>query len=124
MRIVSTDAELAIPHQQITRSFDQQAPADYAMAVDLVGHGWTVGDLAEVLFCTSLQPSEAPDPRTVLAALAQSVRRRGNVLRECAAEVATRYGDDPDTASRRMRWSRAAVVAALFTPRPELGLAR
>lgn len=118
MDIVSIyDVELA------SRSQEQAAPADYAMAVDLVGHGWTVADLAEVLFCTSLQPSDMPDRRTVLATVAQSVRRRGSVLKECVAEVAARYGDDPDTASRRMRWSRAAVVAALLVPRPELGLA-
>ena len=96
--------------------------SDYAMT-DLVAHGWTVGDLAEVLFCSSLQPSEASDPRTVLAAVTQGLRRCCNVLSECAGEVAARYGDDPDTASCRMRWSRAAVVAACFGPRPDVGLA-
>ena len=92
-------------------------------ALDLVGHGWTVAELAEVLFCTSLQPSEAPDPVAVLAALTQGVRRRGNVLRECAAELAARYGDDPESAARRMRWSRAAVLTALFGAPAELALA-
>ena len=126
MKIVSSyGATLATLWQDNTggRSIGQQAtPADSAMAADLVGQGWTVGDLAEVLFCTSLQPSDAPDPRTVLAAVTRSLRC-GRSVCECAAEVAARYGDDPDTASRRMRWSRAAVIAAFFVARPTVGLA-
>lgn len=98
-------------------------PADRAMALDLVAHGWTVSDLAEVLFCTTLQPSDAPHVGLVLAAVVQSVRFRGHPRRDCAAELAARYGEDPERASARMRWSRATIDAALFAPRPDLGLA-
>lgn|GEM_PF-2731937 len=127
MRIVNTySTTFAVPRLDIARgrSLGQKAtPADYAAAADLVAQGWTVAELAEVLFCTSLQPSEAPDHGTVLAAVTRSLRRCRNMLGEYAGEVAARYGDDPNTASRRMRWSRSAVVAAFFPPAPDLGLA-
>ncbi|MBA3745316.1 hypothetical protein [Sporichthya sp.] len=38
--------------------------------------------------------------------------RPGNALREASEDLASRYGDDPEAARRRMRWSRRMAAAA------------
>jgi hypothetical protein len=63
--------------------------------------------LAEALFASSVQPSEAPTPEVVRAAIAQTISRYGRV--GCAARVATEFGDHPDVAVRRMAWVRRTV---------------
>lgn len=73
----------------------------------------TVGDLAEVLFCSTLQPSEPVDPAKVQAVLSSTLHSHHGEVRECAEELATSYGKDPEVTCLRMRWARS-VVAATF----------
>ena len=73
--------------------------------------GPTVADLAGLVFCTTLQPSENPSADTVRRAVERRLTQLRDPLQRSAEEVALRYGEDPDAASRRMQWSRAVVVA-------------
>ncbi len=73
----------------------------------------TPDELAEVLFCSSLQPSQNPDPETVVEALSQSLRSHHGQIRECAEELAASYGKDPEITCLRMRWART-VIARTF----------
>lgn len=77
---------------------------------DVLPQGMTVADLAEILFCSSLQPSQQVDDDTVHAAVSQSLGRHHGVVRECAEELAECYGKDPDVACTRMRWCRDVAV--------------
>lgn len=77
----------------------------------------TVGDLAEVLFCSSLQPSDEVDPEKVFSALDQSLRAHHGEIRECAEELAASYGKDPEITCLRMRWARAVVTRTFPTAR-------
>jgi hypothetical protein len=70
----------------------------------------TACELSELLFCSTLQPSQVIDMETVAAALAQSLRTNAGQLRTCAAELAASYGKDPDTTCSRMRWARALIA--------------
>ena len=79
----------------------------------LVTPDMTQGDLAELLFCSSLQPSQDPDPETVVEALSQSLRSHHGQIRECAEELAASYGKDPEITCLRMRWART-VIARTF----------
>ena len=60
--------------------------------------------MAEAVFASSLQPSEAPTAGEVRAAIRTSLRRHHG-SRGCAAFCAAEYGDHPDTAVARMRWA-------------------
>jgi uncharacterized membrane protein len=71
----------------------------------------TPTELAEILFCSDLQPSDHPDPVRVRAAISHALRARGTV-RACASEMARRFGEDPEGAQARMRWCRTAVLEA------------
>ena len=73
----------------------------------------TMGDLAEALFCSSLQPSDAADAAKVHAAIDASLRIHHGQIRECAEELAASYGKDPEITCLRMRWARS-VVARTF----------
>jgi hypothetical protein len=73
----------------------------------------TVCELSELLFCSTLQPSQVIDPETVAAALAQSLRSHAGQLRTCAAELAGSYGKDPESTCSRMRWA-LDLIAATF----------
>jgi len=59
------------------------------------------------LFTSPLQPSAAPDERTIAEAIRDAVRAFGT--RGCAAHVAQEYGDHPDEAAGRMRWVRSLL---------------
>ncbi len=76
----------------------------------LVTRDLTQGDLAEVLFCSSLQPSQEPDADTVVQALSQSLRSHHGQIRECAGELAASYGKDPEITCLRMRWARTMIA--------------
>ena len=65
---------------------------------------------ADALFVSPLQSSDRPAADEVRDAVATTLRRLG--LRECAARVATEFGEHPETAVGRMRWARSAVQAA------------
>jgi hypothetical protein len=65
----------------------------------------TVRDLvAEALFASTLQPSDAPVAETVRETVTRMILRLGSD--GCAANVAQEFGDHPDTAVRRMGWVR------------------
>ena len=81
--------------------------------ITVVAPDLTEGDLAELLFCSSLQPSQDPDPQTVVEALSQCLRSHHGQIRECAEELAASYGKDPEITCLRMRWARA-VIARTF----------
>lgn len=68
--------------------------------------GLSIADLAEILFCSTLQPSQTVDGAAVQAAVSQSLRVHDGGVQACAAELAACYGKDPDVACVRMRWCR------------------
>ena len=72
----------------------------------------SLAELAEALFCSSLQPGSQPDPDQVRAAVHASLLARRNDTRLCACELAQAYGDYPEIAIPRMRWCLDAVAGA------------
>jgi hypothetical protein len=71
-----------------------------------------VKDLAaEALFVSNLQPSDCPDRKRVEQAVTAMLLMHGSD--GCAAEVATEFGDHPDTAVRRMSWVRAELTGVI-----------
>jgi hypothetical protein len=73
----------------------------------------TATDLAEVLFCSSMQPSDAADHEAVRAAVAATLTAHAGRVTSCAEQLAESYGKDPEGTCRRMRWSRD-LVARVF----------
>jgi hypothetical protein len=72
----------------------------------------SLGDLAELVFCSPLQPSQCPTAQEVRDAVLRTLRREADPLAACAAHVASCYGDDPEGACARMRWARSVVMAS------------
>jgi hypothetical protein len=68
---------------------------------------------AEALFASVMTTGTDPSPSEVGAAIRHAVRMQRGV-RGCAAELATAYGDYPETAAIRMRWARR-VVASVYS---------
>jgi hypothetical protein len=68
----------------------------------------------EALFTSVLATGSDPAYDIVEQAIRTAVRTHGGV-RGCAADVASEYGDYPDTAVPRMRWARH-VVHTLYPP--------
>lgn len=64
---------------------------------------------AEALFCSHTQPSDKPGAEQVAESIAAMIRVHGS--HGCACQVATAFGDHPDTAPERMRWARERVAA-------------
>ena len=77
----------------------------------LVTAHMSLSDLAELLFCSTLQPSQRIDASAVYSALAQALHSHHGQVRGCAAELAACYGKDPDIACTRMRWARDLISA-------------
>lgn len=73
-----------------------------------------ISDLAAAVFCSTLQPSDSPGSAAVRGVVREALRRSGDALIYCAGEVAAHYGEDPESACRRMRWARSAVIATFF----------
>lgn len=71
-----------------------------------------VAELADVIFCSPLQPSQHPNAQALRDAVLHTLRRENDALAECAAYVAYHYGDHPDESCARMRWARAMVIGA------------
>ena len=69
----------------------------------------TQTDLAEVLFCSALQPSQAVDHDTVHEAVAEGLRAHDGRITDFAEQLAESYGKDPEITCRRMRWCRDLV---------------
>ena len=60
------------------------------------------------LFCSELQPSDAPDAATVATAISRAVQQFG--IGGCAGWMAQEFGDHPDAAASRMRWVRQLLA--------------
>ena len=69
------------------------------------------GARCHALFCSALQPSDAPTAAMVAAAISRAVQQFG--IGGCAGRMAQEFGDHPDAAATRMRW-----VRQLITPWP------
>jgi hypothetical protein len=65
------------------------------------------------LFCSGLQPSDAPAPGTVITAITASVQQFG--VGGCAGRMAQEFGDHPDAAASRMRWVRQLIAQGSAT---------
>lgn len=65
---------------------------------------------AEALFTSDLPAGSRPSRDQADAAIVTAVRRHGGI-RGCVAELATCYGEHPDTAAPRMHWARVTVEA-------------
>src|SRR3954447_25469802 len=71
-----------------------------------------VQDLAaEALFVSDLQPSQCPNRQTVERAVTAMILRHGSD--GCAAEVATEFGDHPDSAVQRMHWVHEELIGVI-----------
>jgi hypothetical protein len=66
------------------------------------------GARCPALFCSGLQPSDAPDAATVATAISRAVRQFGI---GCAGRMAQEFGDHPDAAAARMRWVRQLIAS-------------
>ena len=60
------------------------------------------------LFCSGLQPSDAPTAGMVAAAISRAVQQFG--IGGCAGRMAQEFGDHPDAAASRMRWVRQLIA--------------
>jgi hypothetical protein len=66
-------------------------------------------DLAEVLFVSTLQESEAPTADQVRAVIEHGLNAWKEDCTACLACVAQEAGDHPDAFARRMHWALATV---------------
>jgi len=66
------------------------------------------GACCPALFCSGLQPSDAPDAGMVATAISRAVRQFG--VGGCAGRMAQEFGDHPDAAASRMRWVRQLIA--------------
>ena len=67
--------------------------------------------LADVLFASSLQPSDRPTVVRIREAVALSLRQHGGRA-GCTALVAVEFGEHPETAVARMRWALALAATS------------
>jgi len=67
---------------------------------------------AEALFTSDLSARREYTAIEVAAAIRHAISTHGGI-RGCAGEVAAAYGEDPETAARRMRWARAVSEASM-----------
>jgi hypothetical protein len=68
--------------------------------------------VAEVLFCSALQPSDHPTPQQVRAAVLDCLRAHHDEPWQCTAQLAAAYGHHPELACARMRWCLQMVAQA------------
>ena len=66
------------------------------------------GARCAALFCSGLQPSDAPTADMVTAAISRAVQQFG--IGGCAGQMAQEFGDHPDAAARRLRWVRQLIA--------------
>jgi hypothetical protein len=71
------------------------------------------------LFCSGLQPSDAPTADMVATAISCAMQQLG--LGGCVGRMAQEFGDHPDAAARRMRWIRQLIDQKPAARRPEAG---
>ncbi|WP_157245929.1 hypothetical protein [Nonomuraea typhae] len=72
----------------------------------------TTTELAQVLFTTSLQPSEILTSDRVRRVIDDRLCACGGDTTQCAAYVAQEAGDHPEAFAARMRWAISIVNAA------------
>ena len=60
------------------------------------------------LFCSGLQPSDAPTGGMIATAISRAVQQFG--VGGCAGQMAQEFGDHPDAAATRMRWVRQLLA--------------
>ncbi|MEU6724193.1 hypothetical protein ABZ917_10825 [Nonomuraea wenchangensis] len=72
----------------------------------------TTAELAQVLFTTALQPSDALSPYAIREAVNERLCACGGDPARCAGQVAQEAGDHPEAYARRMRWALGAVADA------------
>ncbi|WP_327583084.1 hypothetical protein OHA25_45475 [Nonomuraea sp. NBC_00507] len=72
----------------------------------------TTTELAQVLFTTTLQPSDELSPCQIREAVDERLCACGGDPAWCAAYVAQEAGDHPETYVVRMRWALTAVAGA------------
>jgi hypothetical protein len=73
------------------------------------------GARCQALFCSGLQPSDAPTAGMVAAAISHAVQQFG--AGGCAGRMAQEFGDHPDAAASRMRWIRQLIAQQPAAPR-------
>jgi hypothetical protein len=71
---------------------------------------------SEALFVSALQRSEQPGREQIREAIARALREFGS--KSSAARVAQEFGDHPETAVVRMRWTRQVVDEVFGAARP------
>ena len=71
---------------------------------------------AEALFTSDLSSDGSVTRTEIDGIIRESLRVHGGVP-GCAAEMAKRFGESPETAARRMQWARG-VVESSFPVRP------
>jgi|1185.fasta_scaffold559099_1 hypothetical protein len=69
----------------------------------------STADLAEVLFASTLQASEAPTVAQIRVAIEQGLRILKDDCLACICCVAQEAGDHPDEFARRMHWALRTV---------------
>lgn len=69
----------------------------------------STADLAEVLFASTLQASEAPTAAQIRLAIDQGLRILNEDCMACISCVAQEAGDHPDAFARRMHWALRTV---------------
>jgi hypothetical protein len=68
----------------------------------------------EALFASALQPSDAPTADMVAEAVNRTVQQFG--IGDCIGRMAQEFGDHPDTAAKRMRWTRRLITCEAARP--------
>jgi hypothetical protein len=96
---------ISLPPARFGRSATQaQSPSPLA--------GQLLAASAEALFTSHLSARREYTAIEVAAAIRHAISTHGGI-RGCAGEVAAAYGEDPETAARRMRWARAVSEASM-----------
>jgi len=75
------------------------------------------GARSPALFCSGLQPSDAPTASMVATAISRAVQQFG--AGGCAGRMAQEFGDHPDAAARRMRWVRQLIAQGTAAQRQQ-----
>ena len=76
------------------------------------------GARCPALFCSGLQPSDAPTATMVATAISRAVQQFG--VGGCAGRMAQEFGDHPDAAASRMRWVRQLITKGSATQREQV----
>ena len=75
------------------------------------------GARCPALFCSGLQPSDAPTASMVATSISRAIQQFG--LGGCAGRMAQEFGDHPDAAASRMRWVRQLITQGPATQRQQ-----